>query len=801
MKKFWATFLMVVAVLTVHAQKCDNTFKGSIVDYHSGEPLFSATISVIDTDIKVYSDFDGNFSIPNLCDGEIELLITHPNCQDLIYPVYIDGDTSDKIKLEHHLEELGEVLLKGREYLQKTNTGQEQLLESSQLEKYSSSSLGAALKEVSGVSSLNTGNSIAKPVIQGLHSSRVLIMNNGVRMEDQEWGAEHAPNIDINSAGHIAVIKGASALQYGGDAIGGVVIIEPENIPAKDSLYGKTILSGSSNGRGGSISTSLTKSYASHWFAKVQGTLKRFGDFEAPDYILSNTGNEEKDFSINFGLHKFTSGFDVFYSYYNSEIGILRSSHIGNVADLVRSINNKKPFVINDFSYDINHPKQHVEHQLAKLKYYKRFENLGKWNIQYDYQVNNRLEYDIRTGDDKYKPSVDLKLQTHTLNTNFKFDRWDNYKLNVGLTGSYQNNFPDPETEVRRLIPDYDQYKLGAFALGQYQINSKWLAEAGFRYDYTHLDAKKFYLKTRWENQNYNEKYSNLIIGDHDTQYLTNPVFKFNNFSTSGGLNYSFDNYQLSLNYALSNRAPNPSELFSDGLHHSAAVIELGDLSFESETSNKIGFSFSKKSEKLSFTIAPFYNYINHFINMAPNGLETTIRGSFPVWEYQQIDARMYGVDVDLNYQISNHFSYLGKFAYVNGENAATGKALINMPPANISNSLYFKYHQWHKLEVGVNGNFVFKQTQYPDNNFYTEILENGEYTRTLVDISTPPDGYFLLGLDAKTTFHPFQKGSLEVGLQVNNLLNTSYRDYLNRLRYYGDNLGRNFTLQLKINY
>ena len=801
MKTLLTVIVMIAVSFSLQAQDCKNTLTGKIIDYHNGDPLIYATIKILGSDVEVYSDFDGNFSIRNLCDGKIELKITHPDCQDLIYPVLIEGDTYENIKLEHHLEELGEVALSGNSILENSKTGQEEVLKIETLERYSSATLGDALKEISGVSSLSTGNSVVKPVIQGLHSSRILMMNHGVRMEDQEWGAEHAPNIDLNSAGNITVVKGASALQYGGDAIGGAIIIDPAKVPVKDTLYGKTILNGATNGRGGSATTSLTKSFSNGWFANLQGTFKKFGDFEAPDYVLSNTGTEEKDFSLNFGINKFSSGFNVYYSYYNSEIGILRSSHIGNVNDLIRAINSEEPAVVNDFTYTIEAPKQEVEHHLARLNYYKRFEGLGKWNIQYDYQLNNRLEYDIRTGDDKGKPSVDLELQTHTLATNFKFDAKNEYKLNVGLNASYQTNYPDPLTGVRRLIPDYDQYKLGAFAIGEYKLNQNLLAEAGVRYDFTHIDAQKYYLKSRWEERNYSENYSDIITAEFATQYLTNPVFNYHNVSATGGLSYSFNQFKLNGNYALANRAPNPSELFADGLHHSAAVIELGDLSFESENSHKVSLDFSKNQGDFTFGVSPFYNYISNFLLIEPSGVETTIRGAFPVWEYRQTDARMYGVDLDWSYQINHNFSYRGKFAYVNGKDTKNNKDLINMPPANLSNTISFQQEKWHHLKLSITSDYVAQQKNYPDNNFYYDVLEDGVYTSTLVDVSMPPEDYFLLGFEANSTFTPFSHGSMQVGLRVNNLLNTSYRDYLNRLRYYSDNLGRNVMLQLKFNY
>ncbi|MFM9075334.1 MAG: TonB-dependent receptor, partial [Bacteroidota bacterium] len=69
------------------------------------------------------------------------------------------------------------------------------------------------------------------PVIHGVHSQRILILNHGVRQEGQQWGAEHAPEIDPLIASDIQVIKDASAIRYGVDAIGGVVVVNPPALP------------------------------------------------------------------------------------------------------------------------------------------------------------------------------------------------------------------------------------------------------------------------------------------------------------------------------------------------------------------------------------------------------------------------------------------------------------------------------------------------------------------------------------------------------------------------------------------
>uniref|UniRef100_UPI0030DC9871 TonB-dependent receptor n=1 Tax=uncultured Planktosalinus sp. TaxID=1810935 RepID=UPI0030DC9871 len=712
----------------------------------------------------------------------------------------IPFDGSLNIRLEHHLEELDQVTVKGSAAIDYVATQLENRIEKEDIENLSYASLGEALKMLSGVSSLNTGSTVVKPVIQGLHSSRVLIMNNGVRMQDQEWGVEHAPNVDLNTAGSISVIKGASALQYGGDAVGGIVLVEPQRVIRKDSLFGRTVLSGSTNGRGGTLTSSFTKTKETGWYGTLQGTLKRFGDFETPEYVLSNSGQFEKATSLRFGLNKFTYGFEGYYSFFNSETGILRASHLGNAQDLFNAINSEKPLVINEFTYAIENPKQDVTHHLAKAKFFKRMSNFGKLEMQYDFQFNNRLEFDLRRGGRGDIPSVDLELTTHTLTSDLSYDANSKFKANGGLLFRYQNNFANPETGVRRLIPDYDKYDLGVYALGKYVLSDQWILEAGLRFDYNHLDAKKFYQKSLWESRGYANDFPEIVVEDFGTQLLTNPVFDFYNFSGTIGFYYSFsDDYELLTNYSLATRAPNPSELFSEGLHHSAARIEIGDLRFNQEVAHKISVALSKTSGRIQFTVNPFLNNINDFLLIEPTGVEQTIRGSFQVWEYKQTDSYLLGFDLDAKINLTNQFDYSTKFSLVKAYERENNKPLISMPPANLSNVLQYKNESLNNLKLRLESNYVFRQNEYPDTNF--EVFLPISETIEILDLSSPPEAYHLIHFNADADFKVFGETGLSLGLTVNNLFNTSYRDYLNRLRFFADDLGRNIVLRIKINY
>ena len=796
--KYYLFIIAVLSSLMAISQDCNAILLGEVLDFHDNSPLVGATISITGKDVKTISNGNGKFTFKNLCEGVIELEVSHPECTSKFVTLTIDGDTFEKIKLEHHLEELEEVKVVG-DVPTNTNSGQEESLSLKDIERSSGNSLGDALKKIPGVSTLNTGGNIVKPVIQGLNGSRILILNNNVRMQDMEWGEEHAPNVDINANQKISVVKGAAALEYGGDAIGGVIVLEPLPIIRADSLFGKTQINLFSNGRGGNITSSLVKSYKTGLYIKGQASYKRLGDLEAPDYLLSNTGIQERGISLNIGQRNFISGWEGYYSYFQSDIGILRASHIGNIDDLIQSINSQQPNIINEFTYDIVRPNQEVSHHLGKLNYYRRFEGFGKWTVQYDFQKNRRFEYDVRVGDDANKASLDLELTSHSFLTNLNIDAKRGLDIKIGALGRYQSNFANPATGVRRLIPDYDKYDFGLFSVGEYKVNNSLSVDAGLRYDFSRIDAKKFYRTSRWEERGYDDEFSAIVIEDLGTQLLTNPIFDFHNFSGTTGLNYEFNtNNRLRFNYAYAQRAPNPSELFSDGLHHSAARIELGDLRIKSESSSKLSASLERNTLQWGYTVAPFINSINDFIVLEPTGVEFTIRGAFPVWSYRQTNALMIGVDASLYNNWTSKIRTDHKFSWVRGNDESTDTPLINIPSANFNNTISYINPNWNNFMVSLESQYVFEQNRFPPN---ITVFSPQQQQDVLLDINTPPSAYHLLAANAEASFSIKNSNDFTIGLSVSNLLNTSYRDYLNRLRYFVDDMGRNISLRLIYNY
>jgi iron complex outermembrane receptor protein len=331
-------------------------------------------------------------------------------------------------------------------------------------------SLGEMLKGISGVQSLQTGSSISKPIIHGMHSSRVIILNQGVRQEGQQWGSEHAPEVDPFVSKNIQVIKGPAGLRYGGDAIGGLILMEPNSLPDTSGISGEAQTIFFTNGRQFVTSGMLEGGFknVNGWGWRVQGTLKNGGNIKTANYNLANTGVEEQNFSTALGYKNQKFGTDLFISRFHSIIGIYSGSHIGNINDLKTAIASVRPFEIytpTNFIREIERPNQDITHSLAKFKAYVNLTNKTiRMNVAY--QDNQRLEFDVmRLG----KNINTLSFNLGTLSSEILIDESNSSKLlkgQFGLTYLTQGNRTSGNrvnlpTLTSSLLPNYYLSNLG----------------------------------------------------------------------------------------------------------------------------------------------------------------------------------------------------------------------------------------------------------------------------------------------------------------------------------------------------
>lgn len=789
---------MLTAQLAIGQRACNGRFSGRVVD-DQGEPLIGAALLLDPSGNGTVTDVEGKFEFTQICPGLYHVTVQYLGYQEQVFEIGLNGRVEKEITLQPNVETLREVVVK-EEVAHLENAQNYTVLSGEKLAETAGKSLGESLKEVSGVNTIQAGPGIFKPVIHGVHSQRVLILNHGIRQEGQQWGAEHAPEIDPFIASNIVVVKDASSIKYGTDALGGVVIVNPADLPEQPGLGGSVSMIGQSNGRSGTVSAMLEGGLKGHegWGWRLQGTGKRSGDFHTPDYSLTNTGIKELNFSGAAGYHNGPKGFEVFFSHFRTELGILKGTAISNLDDLIAATEREPPQSTTDFSYDIGEPRQEVSHNLLKLNGHIERET-GEWRLQYGFQNNNRKEFDIRRGSLAGIPSIDLMLNTHTIEA-----EWESLpnlanSFCIGINGMYQDNNNIFGTQRIPFIPNYNNFSGGVFGVTKL-VKDHWVYDFGARYDYRYYSVTGFDFK--------NARYSEAL--------------KFQNVSFTTGATTQLNNTQsLAINVSSSWRPPHVAELYSVGTHQSAAAIEYGlllndstnevlninDVSFKIERALKGVSTYRYQKDNLAIELSGYANYIFNYIYLKPTGITQNIRGTYPYFRYTQTDALFLGVDVTADWNLSKQWKLSPKASFIRASDERNNDLLVFIPSNKYELACRFEEPSQFPLKrffAELKVKYVARQNRAPRTITARQIRDAGEAGVNLFendarifDFKDAPADYGLVNasvgfsLDSDKTRYDFR-------LSAENLLNESYREYTNRFRYYADDLGRNFMFSVK---
>jgi iron complex outermembrane receptor protein len=777
------------------AQECILRLTGYVRN-ESQDPLSGSTIYLKEAKQGEIAALDGSFTWKGLCAGSYTLVVRFVGYAPQEIKVDLPRESPLLITLTVETQQLNDVTVHQNRLESPVSTSA--ILTTKELDAVQGKSLGEALQSVSGVNSIQSGPAIFKPVIHGVHSQRILILNNGIRQEGQQWGAEHAPEIDPFTASTITVVKDAGAIKYGTDALGGVIIVTPAELPTSQELGGQVNVIASSNNRSLTYSGMLEGGFTKEgWGWRVQGTGKYAGDSRSADYVLSNTGFRERNFLAAIGYHQEQKGWEVYFSHFQTTIGILRGSSVSSANDLLNAIEREPPQFTVPFTYTILQPRQEVAHNLLKLNGHVT-KGQHTLQAQYGLQINQREEFDIRRGGLRDIPALAFDLFTHTLDVEWETSRASRITCR-GVNGMIQDNNKLDNTQTLPFIPNFRHYSGGLYWIEQWSGNKiDW--EAGVRYDFRFYNVAGFDFLNR----------------------LYRSSLAFNNFSATVGGTYKFHSQsKITSTLASAWRPPNVAELYSLGTHQSVAAIEYGLLLDELTTEVKSYETSGVKPEQAlkwvntwewgtpSFTleISGYVNYIFNYIYLRPRGVTNTIRGFYPYFRYAQTDASFVGTDVTFQKKWSPSLSTRGKISWLRATDESLNDRLIFIPSNKMDVSFRYDHPplgQLSQLFLEVKAKYVMRQTRAPRTVSVRTILENKENGIDLLEsqpgnfdfIDAPPD-YFLLQISTGCRI-PIGSSHLDARLSAENLLNTTYREYTNRMRYYADDIGRNVSLSLK---
>jgi len=764
-KLIFAAFLLFAFHLHAQdGQSCQVIFSGQVIDKHDNTPVPAARIQIRELNVTVVADSNGFFRFQGLCMGTYTFnCLHHIGCEPVKFQRDIHESTFEKIYIEFHFEDLEEVNITQRVFEMSTIS----VDKPSELDRNyaAGKTLGDLVKQIPGVSTLNTGSSISKPVIHGMHSNRVLIMNNGIRQEGQQWGSEHAPEIDPFLSSEVSLIKGASAVRYGSDAIAGVIMLAPKALKYQPGLRGQVYSTAFTNGRQGSISAILEGGFEKikNFSWRAQGTFRQGGALQAPRYYMKNTAMKEYNFSWTGKYENTRWGTEVFYSQFNTDLGIFSGAHIGNLTDLNKAFQADRPLEEGSFTYVIGKPKQHIEHELFKVVSHWNVNEKNRLSIQYGRQYNLRKEYDRHTAyNDSIAalnlPAFQLILVTHSADLKWEHQWLKKVKGEAGVSWMRQGN----SYEGRFFIPNFRKQSLGAYLIEVLKLD-KYEVEVGIRADR-----------------------SDMEVFIYEAKVLNNYTHTFNQVSGSAGVSRLIGHHwAFRANAGTAWRPPSINEMYSNGLHHGAAAIEVGNRTIRQEVSYNVQAGFTYKSRLLTMQADGYHNQLNGFIYLRPTlPPALTIKGAFPVFRYEQVNARFSGMDLFVNYKLKPYLHLTLKGAIVRAFNQSEKTFMVGIPA--------------DRAEPGITYLKEFSKARKLVCNISVPLVRTQDRVETNSDYVAPPKGYVLVNAQISYTFL-IRKQNIDLSLEFNNLLNQSYRDYMNRFRYFADETGRNIGLKIKV--
>ena len=770
------------------SDSCNLSVSGKIVSLETNEPLPFATVTVLGTDLVAVASENGEFRIDNICEGEIHLEIrfvgykTFVHHHDFHHPNPVIYMAADETVLES-------IIVEGTqpEELQSLSVQRKEISKLSVV----GSSIGDLTEDLSGVSILKTGSNISKPIVHGLHSNRVLVINNGVRHAYQVWGQEHAPEIDPSHVDQIEIVKGAGTVKYGPEALGGVILYNSKKPALDEKLYGSVGVSYHTNGRAPSSQISLGQ--GSHRFAWNVGAFGVYqGDLEAPDYNLSNTGKREYGGSFNTLLHLPKLDLQVSGNYFQQELGILRASIVGNLTDLQNAVDRGNPEPTFPFTYDIGSPGQETEHGVLKADL-SLFAGDHVFKVQYAIQQNVRREFDVRRGPLNDRPVIDLKLLSHTIDTEWIQPTKGQWSGNSGIQVFTQNSVNEPGSNPANFVPDYDVFNIGAYTIQTLNLDRTTL-ELGARFD--------------WQSLSVADTIRDVFIYSNEVDF-SNATF------TLGVRREINKNLTLFSNIGTAWRPPNVAELYSFGYHNSILQFGLWRYDFTPQLTTPVDSVFDQtlrpvsseqgikwvsglelKKGKTTGEFIVYANHIDNFIFLRPFGITTNIRGpAIPFFLYDQTDALFIGSDWDIRIKHSKALTSEVKISYVYATDRENKQALLEIPPLNINYLMDYKKGNW---DFGLDLSYTARQWNAPPFIDPLEFRNNNAEINIdqIFDYMDAPDAYFLIGTNIS-----YNRSNWNAEFKINNLLNSSYRIYTDRTRYFADAPGRNFSIALEYRF
>jgi iron complex outermembrane receptor protein len=763
------------------------TLSGKITDEKTGEPLPGASVYFADDKIGTSADANGKYVLTGIPSGHHVIEVSHAGYATLVEHIEINSDMERDFKLSSVVVENRGVIITGvsgatsirKAPIPVTSIRKTALLQSS------STNIIDALNHVPGVAQLSTGPAVSKPFIRGLGYNRVVVVNEGVRQEGQQWGDEHGVEIDELSVGRVEVLKGPASLMYGSDALAGVINFITNTPVAAGTMKGNVLSNYQSNNGLFALNGNIAANKNGfNW--NLYGTYKSAGDYKNKyDGKVLNSRFNEKNFGGYIGINKSWGYTHLIFSRFDQRLGLVEGDRDDATGKFILFAGSPLERIATDTdldSRDLFVPQQRVQHN--KFIIDNNFA-IKKSRLKINLGFQNNLRQEFGNPEDPSEKELFFDLKTINYNVQWQLPEMKEWHTTIGVNGMRQTN-QNKGAEV--LIPEYSIFDIGGFIYVQ-RIFKKATFSGGARFDNRSVDSKELFVGIDQKFAAFDRSFSNI----------------------SGSAGISFEPSEaitLKANIARGFRAPTLAELASNGAHEGTNRYEYGDQYLKSETSLQLDGGVNVDNEHLSLGLSAFYNRINNFIFYRK--LESVFGGDslvnvdgddIPAFRFEQQNARLAGLEVmiDIHPHPLDWLHFENTVSFVRGrfDNAIDGSDNLPLiPAARLVSELRGDFKKTGKLFANlyakIEADKTFSQKK-PFTGYDTETLTPG-YT-----ILNAGFGSDIIGSNKKILF--------SLHFAITNVGNTAYQSHLSRLKYAAENMvtgrigvfntGRNFSVKL----
>jgi iron complex outermembrane receptor protein len=637
-----------------------------------------------------------------------------------------------------------------------------QVIEGIWVEENLAGSLMQSLESLPGIQAASIGAGQSRPAIRGLGFNRMIVAEDGVKHAGQPWGEEHGLEIDQFAIGDVEISKGAGALRYGSDAIGGVINVRHESMPLR-RFEGTTNLMIKSVNESVGVAAQVAGRAGRFWY-RAKMTLIDYADagvladsiqyysyyIKLHERRLRNTAGKEQDagLAVGYAGDKLRTTFRIANVY--TKNGFFANAHGLEVRlskiDYDRS------------RRDIDLPYHAVNH--IKISNHTEWQS-ERWRVELRAacQYNKRDEY-AEPVSHGYMPTppntLERQFQKQTCNIGAEATfLWSaQHVVHVGLEAEYQQN---RSAGWDFIIPDFRTTTTGLYVQDRLSLSEDLALTAGVRVDRITTGIDPYY-----------DWYRTPVAGG-DSLFLMRaaPLQRlFTCLTGSAGINYRTGLWVLKANVGKSFRAPIPKELGADGINYSIFRYEKGAAWLSPEESYQLDAGVYWGNERVEVLAESYWNYFPNYIYLNPTA---EYREGLQLYTHTQSRVFRWGFEATVDWRLSDniHAALTGEYVYstqLSGEK--TGYSLPFSPPAVAT--LLLKY-QPHTTWTGPDG-FIALHCKVVGNQY------------AIVPPEKPTDGYQTLALSAGRSFL-WGSHRLRLMLRCDNLLNTAYFDHTNYYR------------------